>query len=455
MSSYTQSWSRLDKAAAGLLLALILTHFVFLNLFAVNIPYWDEWAIYTPDVGMLRMFELKWYFEPHNEHPVLLTKIFAVIHHFLHGRTPWGEHWINFSFYIGFIAILWRTALKEKLVQPWVASLFVIFWAGPLAFFNLVHRYHNGWHFSLFFATLSAYFLFQKPVRIGWGILAGLGAHLCFGNGLVFAGVLFILKTLELAVSALHLKRQRQPLPINLYKKWLLGIALFVVAITIDWQYVRVTPMQHDPSYPWQARFWVFVTNLIANGFGIETPDLALACICTFIVVAPLFILLFAVVLRPHKKYSEFSWFWPALSAAILVSCCAMTYARGFSGPEGAKSYRFFEVPMALVPLALFSWVQVGQLLGSAFSQRVRWAPAVAAYVFTFICMSPQWDFYVYKMRNRTLSEGRECLKQSIESGKQEIICKQLFHGDLRRDLNVARQLGESFLEGIEFPKDE
>jgi hypothetical protein len=90
--------ARLTAAVSAACAGLYLLHLVCVWKYAVNVPYWDEWDLFTP-TQLPSGLSLRWLFAQHNEHRLVTTRLLIWILYRLDGWNVATHQLVNIVVY--------------------------------------------------------------------------------------------------------------------------------------------------------------------------------------------------------------------------------------------------------------------------------------------------------------------------------------------------------------------
>lgn len=268
-------------------LGAFLYHFNVIRKYSVNIPYWDDWAMFTGNHPA--SLDLSWLYEQANDHRTATTKLFVWLQFQLNGWNLRTHLLLSFLIY-GF-CVTWLVWFARKMapeLPPWVILGFAVFFMTSLIWTDHVIGYAVAVHFWLLFMLMATYCLFREPQSwhvLVLGCLASILSIYSFAAGVATAVVLltgFSLFKSHRAYSAKDSKvRRRELLQLLLVAGLIVGA---LVVWIIGW---KRTPARLPWVLPYDLRFWTFFLNLVALSFGIERISAFWGLICLLIVITP------------------------------------------------------------------------------------------------------------------------------------------------------------------------
>lgn len=415
---------------------LSLVHFIMMMKYAVNFPWADEWMVLEPN-ALPCGFTWSWVFGFHNEHRIVFTKlIILALYKINHYSYPIHQalNFIIFTFMAFFVT---RFAKRFIPAMPsWISFGFVLFLFSPINHENHMLAFNTHFHLVLLFFLSSVYFLFDPKAgykELILGIILATFSIFSFSSGILFAvSIAFFF----LAFRILTRKNKKATVESVLV---LIALSSAVAIWFIGYQ----KPSHHPASIlPNDHRFWDFLSNLIAFGFGIERNSQVLGVICLLVVLTPLAGLCFV---KPMRRW-PLSWFSIlTIVIGIMLSAAAVTAGRAGFGLENAKGSRYFEAVMLLVPFSAMSW---WLFLSELQNKSLRASVLAALWIFCFLNFSNKWRFPVYQDDGWEKMHWQRCVKNLVKTGNKGTNCLKVVEF-LLPALERARKLKMSFYEEL------
>jgi hypothetical protein len=405
-------------AAAGILLLFGL-HFREVCRNAVDVPFWDDWAVLDRQ-ALPSGVSWSWLYARHNESRKIPTKLQIWA---LYRLTDWNlsvHQILNFLLYGAVLAVL---SLLARRIGP---GLSPPVWCAFLAFLLSVESFENHlWainsciHFAVLFFLLAVYFLFREPLRPALAALGAACAVLCVNS---FSAGPPLCAGLLLALVA--------------WKRRLTPAAGVVALAIVAWAADFKTPAHHAPALsPLRPEVWTFLANVAGTGFGVDGFSSALGVLALAAPLVPL-----AGLLRARGSRGQpATWALAAGVAGVLASLLAIAMGRAPMGLEGSKAPRYAELSMLLVPFSALGW---HLLLKDRPSER-RLALGLL-WLACFVGFLDDWDLRVYRIVGAQRREGVRCIEDYYRRGGPAL-CPTLFDEPLAERLDNARALGLSF----------
>lgn len=410
---------------------------------AVDLPYWDEWETFTP-AQLPSGLTLGWLFAQHNEHRLVTTRFLIWVLYELDGWNVATHQVINFLVYGVLVACILYGARRLAPETPsWVHAGFAALLLTPIAIQNHMMAYQSQVHFWLLFFLASAYFLFsheQKTSALLIGCAASalstysLAAGVVSGSVTLFTFVLF--KLLRARASSDTAARRRELVQLLLVAVLVGGpIALWFVGYQSAQRQTLAGLL--DPA------FWRYYLSILSFNFGVDGVSDAAGVVCLLIVAVPLC----AQVFRDGRSLSAAQWVLLSTTLGSLAVLASITAGRYDHGPLHAKSTRYAEFGMALVPLSALAW-------GFVLRRRKLFkALALAAlWLFCFATFWDDWRFDEYAYYRATRNLGIKCVSEYYVKGG-EALCPDIYPTPLASRLDGARDLNVSFYRKLNLPE--
>jgi hypothetical protein len=405
---------------------------------AVNIPYWDDWAMFAGDDHPASL-SWSWLQQQHNEHRIATTRLLVWLQYQLnHWNYPFSLL-VNFIIYgVLLVALAWF-AHRAKALSLWIILAFIIFLLSPINAFNHSMALQSAFHFYVLFFILSCALLFGDQQKLRHLVLACLAAILCIyslAGGLV--SILFVLfgySLFKLLRSAKGGRDER--------RRELLQLAMVVGIVgsaMVLWIVGYTKPPRHPPIvYPHQIRFWLFFVNLVSLGFGYMKVHSSIGLVAFLIVVVPL-----AGMFRQNRNnHLKLNWAMAIAVLGIFANLASISAGRAGFGVETAKSSRYFEFVMPLVIISAVNWA-----IFLRDRRRLKIAVVVGLWLFTGVAFTRKWDFSYYQSNEALRRTGAACVRayyQHLGDGR----CPTLYPDSLQPFLEQGRRLNASFYRDL------
>lgn len=424
------AWS----AAAGLLI-LWAWHARQLWLNAVDAPYWDDWEALSPE-ALPAGFSWGWVYARHNESRMVATKLQLWL---LYGLTGWNlalQQAVNFVLYglgLATLTSFARRALPDLGLFPLCG--FLAFALSPLYFETHTIGIQSCFHFSLLFFLGALQALFREP--LGTGALAsglalawlGMNSH---ASGFVSCGVLLAgFCAYKASLLAGPARRREAAQFAAAAAALVLGAGLWLS----DYQKNPGHPPGTSPASP---LFWRFFANIVSFGFGMDQLSMTLGLFCLAVILAPLW-----GTARESRPWPLALWAVGTAVAAVLSVLAGISFARAAMGLEWAKSSRYGELAVILLPLSAMAWH-----IRLRDKPRTKARALACLWILGFLGFSGNWDFSIYGLVAAQRRRGLECLKRHYQ-GQGPPLCPDLYPFPLAEKLEQAKKLSVSFYRGI------
>jgi len=429
----------LTRLLLTLCIAIYAGHLGIILRNAVNVPFWDEWGILSPN-ALPAGFTFSWIFEQANEHRIVLTKLQTWVLFYLGGHNQILSLLVAYALWgvlLACIVMFARRVMPE--VPVWVVLAFILLLLTPINWENNSWGFESCYRFAVLFSLLTAYFLFnerQTGSRLALGVAMSVLAIYSFFAGLLAVCILILLfacfKITRVANSAGAQRKRELVQSIAVVSSVLIFIALY---------FVGYHSVSYHPQFalPYDASFWRFFTNLVSWGFGFETNSVILGALCLLLVLAPVA----ATIWQQRLSLSSASWGVYAFLFAWLGVLASIAMGRANYSPS-AKISRYADFAMMLVPFTALAWA----IFLKDKPKLKRYALA-GLWVFCCLGFSYKWLWFpVYRVQRDSRLEGVECIKSYYKSGGPGI-CPTLYAAPLGQLLDDGKKLNLSFYRDI------
>ena len=438
MSQTTSTW--LTRLLLVLCIAIFSGHLYIILQNAVNVPFWDEWGILSPD-ALPAGFSFRWTLTQANEHRVVLTKLQSWVLFYLNGHN----HIVSLIFaYLlwGLLlaCIVWFARRMAPHVPLWAVLAFVLLLLTPINWENNSWGFESCYRFAVLFALLAVYFLFGEPQtgsRLALGVLMCVLATYSFFAGLLAVCTAIVLFACFKLIRALKTSGAQRRAEFVQLLAVIIPVLVFVALYFVDYQRVSYHPKL---AFPWELSFWRFFTDLVSWGFGFETNSIILGTLCLLLVLAPVV----AEIWRKRLQLPASSWAVYAFSLAWLGVLASIAMGRTHFSPS-AKISRYADFAMMLVPFTALSWAIL-------LKDRPKLKKYVLVGLWVFCCLgfSYKWLWYrVYQVQRDSRLEGVACIKSYYKTGEPGI-CPTLYAAPIGAMLDEAKRLNLSFYRDIQ-----
>ena len=404
-------WPWLKRASTKLPLlvfvGLFLFHFAIIRKYAVNLPNWDDWAMFAGDNHPASV-DLRWLYNQHNEHRTTTTKLFVWLQFQLNGwnvRTHLLVDFLIYGFFLGWL--VWFARKIDPHLSTQTVLAFLIFFLSPIIWLEHFMAYPVAVHFWLIFLFIAAYFLFSESQTWPSLVIASLSSILSsysFAAGFVTSLILlltfWLFKSLRIYQSREKKQRVRELLH-------LLLVTVLVGGALVFWIIGFQKPIYHPPlAFPYQPAFWRFFLNLVSFAFAIDRISYFWGVICLTIILAPIC----GEVWKRRGRLSGMHWAAVVSTFAILADLAAISMGRAGFGALSWRNQEYAEHGMPLIILSVINW-------SIFFRDRktLRTSAIAALWIFCLITFKQNWDFDIYRQQSAIRLEGARCVKAYYE----------------------------------------
>ncbi len=414
----------------GIGLVLFLLHLIVLMSYSLNIPMFDEWGFLEND-ALSKTLSIPWLFELNNEHRIVLTKLQTWLLYRFGGWNLNTNVMINFIIYAGFAFLLVRT-LEEKYNVS--LGFVLILAASALPWGNHYHPFQSQFHFFLicFFPAVMTALRYDRWNNAG-PAFAVIGAY-SFSAGVICA-IVYIGFLIVLARSRRSMR-----------SRYIIHAAATGVAIGVWFIGFHTNPAHPALIMPWQhTLFWDHFLNAISTGFGYESLSnipgtLALSATIGLSIRQ----IVKARGLSESQRSNYIALF--VIILGILGSLASISTARAAFGPAQAKTSRYTEISMLLIPLM---WI----LIVSASRELPRLLSKIACALALLAIIVPFYNDFgwksVYSKELEKKLATRQCLGDYYIRGRGDGNCFMSCPGSLADKLIRAEQLGIVFIHEL------
>ena len=405
-------------------------HFLVMQNYAVDLPFYDEWEVLRPD-GMTGAFDLSWLFGFENEHRVVLTKLQTWLLFKLGGWSLAVQLLVNFVLYYGFSLAL------HRLLQRWFSlplGFTFLFFASTLPWENHLLGHQSSMHFVLLFFVLAVHHGLREDRRSWLSVLWIALSIYSSGNGLV-CGLVFALFSVVLALTR---RAQR--------RRHLLQGALALVLVGAWFIGFHTMGRHPNMTLPWELAFWEHLLNAISLGFGFTETSALPGALWLGAILALLGWRLGTLRRLPAAERAP----WLGLCALVLGvggSLAMVSLGRAGFGAEQAKASRYAEITFLLLPVF---WA----LLQSALARRSEFTRRAVLGLAMFVLAVPFLNDFnfrdVYRAEASLRRESRDCVTEYLR-GQGDGDCPWIYPGSLHKHLERGKALGAGFTEYAAF----
>lgn len=431
----------IKSAPKALTIGLYLVYFYYLSRYAVNIPYWDEW-IFLSTEAFGTPLSWDWLFQTHNEHRIVLTKLLNWI---LFKTTNWNIrisillNWLIFGF---LLMVVYRFQKTLELKEKETVLCFFPFLLSTLAIDNFTWGFQSGFHFFLIFFFTAVIALFRNrltPISAFAGISCALLSAYSLSAGFACCFVLLIFFNLW------KILERKQEAKIKLSRTLSACVTGLGLAGLLAWTIGYTKPLGHlSLLFPYHSQFYTYFFHLLSSGFGIKyitassferLLSLGVGMLGLLWTLIPLFFLF----RNPASRSKVKTWALGTAIFGILASLVVITMRRAQMGSQQAKSPRYAEIGMLLIPLSVMAW-QLCLERKPALCRRVL----VGSWVILFLLFAKHWGPWPYRLICDARLAGLKCIASYYKNGTPAH-CGELYPHDLSPFLERAKELNISF----------
>ena len=425
----------LNRCVYVLAAMLFAVHFFFVAIYAVDVPYWDEWEMLV-DGGLQQRFDPVWLLARHNEHRIVFTKLQIWLLYRINHWDVATQILMNFILFGGLLASVgWMMRRIDPTTPHPLIGVTMMLMMSAASFQNHAWAFQSQFHLFLLFHVLAVMLLMDDR-RQGARLVCGLIGLVCcvysFSAGVACSAVLAVLAVIF---------------------KWRCGrrthagliIAVAVTAIGL-WFIGYDGAGGFALTWPHRWRFWEVLVNIVSLGFGYETISTGIGVLCLAAVLAPM-------VTR------RISWPAAALTLGLLAALASIAMGRSVIGVKAAKeASRYVGIAMLLIPFAVVQW-----RLTLARQPMLRGVVIGGLLLLALIGNWNNWNFdEAYDHYAKRKMAGLRCvgkyyaavyvLGQSAQPGAP--LCRALYDAPLGERFDRAVKLKLSFLKRIEIVGD-
>lgn len=417
----------LSQAGLPIFIVIAIVHFYYVVTNAVNVPHMDEWDFFIAKY-LSTNFSIKWLFDFHNEHRIVLTKLYTLILFRLNQLDISTQVILNFLFFIGMITSF--VHILRKTTQVPLNLLWILFipLLSPLLYENHLWGFQSQFHFFLFALIWSSY-LFLRSSGMGYilgAIVSVLGIY-SFSLGVICAMVMCAMFLYKKYITT------------GTGKEFWVGFAavtITVISVLLWLTGFHKNPGHPDIIFPWDIRFCNYYINIVSLGFGVGGISFSKSLLSTFFAITVTALGL----LKLKDKSKHGLWVPVTINVSILLALAFITTGRAGFGIEQAKSSRYAEISIFLFPTSLsILWV----LLEKIHYLRAKYFVFVTALV--ILCFANNFNFSVYKGIKMSRIKGLKCIADFLDGKTERANCPNSYIADITEQVKVARDMGVSF----------
>jgi hypothetical protein len=422
----------------GICVALYIAQLLCVVLYAVNIPYWDEWEAFNKG-GILVNQTVSQLFAQHNEHRIVTTKLLTLALYHIDGWNLVTHQTINFLIYGTLVAIVIYIVKKGGPDLPLAILLcFAVFLLSDVSWENHAWGFQSQFHFTLLFLVLASWCLFDERQR--WSrALAGafflLLTVYSFSAGVVESLVLFA----GYLAFKIFRKFSDDALPDELKQLAVVGL---IVAAGIGLYFVGYVKPDSPPyTLPYQKLFWTYLANLLSGGLGYARDNILPGSIILFFVLIPIV----GLIKQKGRSLSSRQWMLIVTALSILAALVVITVGRAGYGKGQSKSSRYSEFTVMLVPISVSMW-----WLFLSQRRRLLHYLLIGFWLFCGFGLSRSWNFPKrYSRISAERLQARECVQSYYLNGGPAI-CPTAYPHSLADRLEFARDMPLSFIQEMQ-----
>lgn len=411
-------------------LVFLLGQWIVIALTTVNIPFGDEWENLRP-WALPKGFTFEYLFAFHNEHRIVFTKLLNYIFFY---TTDWNiKYQVIFNYLIYASLVLFLISFQKKHISGATKGIWVLpfFLASPLIYENHSWAIQSVFHFCVLFGVLSIFYATREKIKNSDYWLSGILA--VFSIYSLAAGLFFALITLFVLVYRLALSPKSPWWDVVLK-----GLAIFVLVGGTAMWFSGYQKQEGHPQFTWPYRpsFWYFYANLISLGFGFRSAN-GIIALGSLGVVA-------LVLWKNLKRAFSFKQHYISLaffaSLAVLAAFGAITLARTEFGIGQAKTSRYAELGVLLVPF-------IGWLFWT-LAQRSEKFQKGFKYFIWFICLgfAGDYSYSKYFSIQNVREEGLVCISKYYQGKNMHGDCPDIYPGPIGILLENAKKMSLSWV---------
>lgn len=440
---------------------LFLYHFFTVWMYVVNVPFWDEWAVFDGN-ALTPNLDASWIWAQHNEHRMITNKLVLWALYHLNGWDIGAHQVLNFVLYGG---LVWAAVVLARRVAPQIPLAiplaFALFLLSPVNHENHFMAFETAFHMVVLFSILAAFWLFKEVAPIAdlqsanieysklpevcpqsWrallmGVLFATLAMYSLSNGLIYSAatllIFIVFKIVRLRALPPENRAQKQR-----EKSQLLVVCLLMIVASALWfvGWNNTGSVPREAPFSWA--FWNWYLSVLSAGFGFESYSALAGLACLAFVLAPLLLPLFE-----NKSVPTGYWIVCAATLGVLLVLMSITVARASFGMGMSKTPRYVQFVLTFLPITIAGW----WLLLQNVSSSKRRLTIGALWAFCFFSFLNEWSYFRYygdKFLER--QAGLECVANYYERGAgKEWRCRSIAPFPINNHLDKARRLDASF----------
>lgn len=413
-----------------LTLFFLLVQGVLIALTTVNIPVADEWESLRPD-ALPGGFSLEYLFAFHNEHRIVFTKL---LNYMFFYTTDWNLKYLVIANYFIFSSLVFFVIWFQKKAIPnatkgiWILPFFL---TSPLVIENHTWGIQSVFHFCILFGSLSVYNATRK--RISKSDYWSAGVFSLFSMYSLAAGLFFTMITFLILLYRMTVFPK-----INWADASSKALALLAVASGVLLWFVGLSrPERHPPyTWPYQAKYWSFFSNLVSLGFGYKTESMIIA----FLAVGLVGFILWKSLGKAFAFESQYVSFGFFGALAVLGAFASIALSRADFGIGQAKTSRYAELGFMLVPF-------IGWLCWDLTKESQKYQKAFRIFMWFVVSgFAGSYSYSTYFNIAKERKQGLACITRFYNRENTTGDCPILYPGPLSERLERAKKLGLSWV---------
>lgn len=416
---------------------LFLFHCSLVWYYAVDVPFWDEWAMFSPD-QLPAGFSLRSIGSQHLEHRFATTKLLIWLQYAWNGWDVALHQRLNFLLFGVLLASIAGFVKNTMPDTPWwLIMAFLVFVLSPINWLNHFMAYQTSTHLYVLLTFLVAWLIFKPDASMPRLLTGGMVCCLLIFTSAAGAAATGTLGAVFVAYELNALRRGRPSA----------GIALRIAAVVVPIGLAGALWLhgyRHDPDFPaltpptsWS--YWAHWFAVVALGFGFELKAPLLGLVCVLAVIVPL-----AAARRARDATGTTSFAPFAVVLALLAGAAAVSLGRASLGAAQARSPRYAEYVLPLVPLTAAAWYA-----WLAAHRREALTAVATLWVICALSFADDWlSFRFYAREADRRNAGLSCVAEYYD-GTGSGTCETIFPADhpigLASLLDSAKALNASF----------
>jgi hypothetical protein len=435
--AWRDDWERrLTVVAFFTCLTLFLFHFFLVWHYAVDVPFWDEWSMFGP-AQLPAGFSLRSISTQHLEHRFATTKLLIWLLYSWNGWDVALHQRFNFLLFGVLLVLIGGFVKRTMPATPlWVILSFLLFALSPINWMNHFMAYQTSTHLYVLLVLSAAWLVFEPPATKTRLLLGGIVCMLLTFTSAAGAAATLIVGSVFIARELGPLARQSAAGRAMRLAAVVLPIALAIGLWLDGYQHEAGSPAL---TLPTSWGYWTHFLAVVALGFGDEGFP-----ITGGIWIAAVLVPLVAALREPDDSAASRSWAPFAAALALLAGVAAISLGRASFGVAQARSSRYAEYLLPLLPLTGAAWYR--SLNGRRNAQLAAVALLWVTCSLTFLDDWRAFRFYAYEGARRRA--GLECAERyyyEASNGVCPTIFPDDFPGGLAPFLDSAKRLNASF----------